>query len=145
MRFTYAAKITLQDDDTWIATCRDLPEAMTDGVTLAEAMIEMSHALGAALAGYVKARRLIPSPSRPLQGEFSVPVPALIACKLILRQIMQDAAVSNVSLAQRLGVSEGVVRRLVDPDHASRLDRVVAAVECLGKSIVVEACELEPA
>jgi antitoxin HicB len=69
----------------------------------------------------------------------------LIACKLILRQIMQDAAVSNVSLAQRLGVSEGVVRRLVDPDHASRLDRVVAAVECLGKSIVVEACELEPA
>jgi len=93
----------------------------------------------------IKDRRLIPAPSRPLQGEFSIPVPALIACKLILRQIMQDGSVSNVSLAKRLGVSEGVVRRLVDPDHAQRLDRVVAAVECLGKSIVVETCELEPA
>ncbi len=46
---------------------------------------------------------------------------------------------TNVDLAQRLGVFEGAVRRLVDPDHhASCLDRVAAALAALGHGLIIE-------
>jgi antitoxin HicB len=34
--------------------------------------------------------------------------------------------------------SEAAVRRLVDPDHASRLDDVVAALSVLGRGLIIE-------
>jgi antitoxin HicB len=42
------------------------------------------------------------------------------------------------SVASRLGLSEAAVRRLVDPDHASRLDGVVAALSVLGRGLIIE-------
>ena len=41
-------------------------------------------------------------------------------------------------MASRLGLSEAAVRRLVDPDHASRLDDVVAALSVLGRGLIIE-------
>jgi pyruvate/2-oxoglutarate dehydrogenase complex dihydrolipoamide acyltransferase (E2) component len=73
-----------------------------------------------------------------LLQEHLVPVEPLVATKLALRSAMKQLGVSNVALAQRLGISEGAVRRLVNPDHASRLDGVVAALSCLGRRLVIE-------
>ena len=67
-----------------------------------------------------------------------VPVEPLVAAKLALRSAMQEQLVSNVALAQRLGVSEGVIRRLVNPDHASRLDGVVVALAAIGHGLIIE-------
>lgn len=98
----------------------------------------MSEALGAALAGYVLGRQGIPVPSTPAQGEYLVPVAALIASKLALRAAMRDEGVSNTELARRLNISEGAVRRLLDMDHASRIDGVIAALSVLGAGIIIE-------
>ena len=67
-----------------------------------------------------------------------VAVAPLVAAKLALRSAMQEQLLSNVALAQRLGVSEGVIRRLVNPDHASRLDGVVAALAAIGRGLIIE-------
>lgn len=67
-----------------------------------------------------------------------VPVPTHVAAKLALYQAMQQQRVSNMELARRLGVTEAVVRRLVDPDHASRIERLEAALATLGVGLVVE-------
>lgn len=143
MRFSYPCKLSQDDDGVWIATCRDVPEALTDGLLYAEAKINMSHALGAALAGYVKEKQTIPTPSSLLAGECSIPIPALIACKLMLRQRMSNLHCSNVALAQKLGVSEAVVRRLLDPDHASKMEGIMNALEALGHGIIIESFEFE--
>jgi antitoxin HicB len=45
---------------------------------------------------------------------------------------------SLVALARRLDVSEAAVRRLVDPDHASRLDGIVTALSALGHHLIIE-------
>jgi predicted transcriptional regulator len=42
--------------------------------------------------------------------------------------------VGNSELARRLGVTEAVVRRILDPDHAARLE---AALEALGQRVVM--------
>ena len=67
-----------------------------------------------------------------------MPVTALVAAKLALRSAMQEQGISNVRLAEKLGVSESAVRRLVNPDHLSRLDGVADALQVLGRRLVVE-------
>ena len=43
----------------------------------------------------------------------------------------------NTELAKRLGVSETVVRRLLDPKHRTKSEKIQAALAVLGKRIVV--------
>lgn len=138
MRYVYPVKLEKDDDGRHVALCRNVPEAMADGASAPEALGEMMHALGAALAGYSLEGGRLPKPSQPEGDEVLVPVSPLVAAKLALRAAMHAQEISNTELARRLEVSEGVVRRLVDPDHASRLDRVVSALDSVGHQLIVE-------
>lgn len=124
--------------DSTQETVRIAIRTYTDGASESEALREMSDALGAALAGYAVEGRDLPLPSEAGTGARLVPVSPLVAAKLALRAAMREEGVTNVALARQLGVTEGVVRRLVDPDHASRLDRVVAALSMIGRGLVIE-------
>lgn len=138
MRYIYPVTLVKDEDGEFLATSRDVPEALTSGATESEALLAMSDALGAALAGYVLDQQDIPTPSIPAQGEYLVPVAALVAAKLVLRSAMQSESVNNTELARRLHLSEGAIRRLVDMDHASRMDGIIAALTVLGVGIIIE-------
>jgi hypothetical protein len=45
---------------------------------------------------------------------------------------MSKANMSNVVLAGKLGVNEKIVRRLLDLDHVSRIDRLESALRYFG-------------
>ncbi|OOG27860.1 HicB family protein [Thioalkalivibrio denitrificans] len=138
MRYVYPVAIEPDEDGRHVAVATDVPEAIADGANQQEALKEMSEALGAALAGYVLEGKELPRPSKAKRGQYLVPVAPLVAAKLALRVAMREEGVSNVALASRLRVSEAAVRRLVDPDHASRLDGVVAALSVLGRGLIIE-------
>lgn len=139
MRYAYPIELAPEPDGGFVARCADVPEALTQGDTREEALSEAADALVAALAGYVAARRPVPAPSPPAEGTELVALPALAAAKLALYAAMREQGLTNVALARRLGVTEAVVRRLVDPDHASRIERVETALAALGRRLVVEA------
>ncbi len=139
MRYLYPARLRKDKQKRWVASFRDVPEALTDDVDKDSARLEASDALGAALAGYVYGGESIPLPSAPRRGEVMVSVPPLVAAKLALYQAMVRQDITNVELARRLDVTEAVVRRLVDPDHSSKIEKVEAALQALGKRLVVEA------
>ena len=61
-------------DKAFVVTFRDVPEAVTAGVTRAEALDRASCALLEALAGYVQLGRQLPAPSAPETGEDLVAV-----------------------------------------------------------------------
>lgn len=138
MRYVYPVVIAHDEDGEFVATSRDVPEAVTSGSSEAEALREIGDALGAALAGYVQEGRPVPPPSKAEHGERLAPVAPLVAAKLALLSAMREQGVTNAELARRMDVSEGAVRRLVNPDHASRLDGVVAALAALGHSLIIE-------
>jgi antitoxin HicB len=50
---------------------------------------------------------------------------------------MIEQGINNSELARRLGVRETVVRRMLDPDHETKSEKLQAALEVLGKRIVV--------
>jgi antitoxin HicB len=120
-----------------LVTFPDIPEAITESETLEEAMAEAKDCLLAALGGYVADNRRLPQASKPKRGQRLIQLRPLHAAKLALYQAMKGQKLTRVAFADKLGVSEGAVRRLLDLDHASRLDHVERALEALGKRLVV--------
>ena len=135
-RLAYPVSLESQKDGSVLVSFPDIPEALTEGETEREALVEAEDCLIAALGGYIQARRAIPRPS-PAHGRTLVPLPALIAAKLALYRTMRTEGIGNSALAERLGVTEGAVRRLVDPDHRSHIGQVEAALHALGQRLVI--------
>ena len=50
---------------------------------------------------------------------------------------MREQRVSNSELARRLKVRETVVRRMLDPDHATKATRLDAALLAVGKRLYI--------
>ena len=135
-RLAYPVNLERQKDCSVLVSFPDIPEALTEGATEEEALAEAEDCLIAALGGYIQARRAIPRPS-PGRGRATVPLPALVAAKSALYCAMRAEGVGNTALAERLGVTEGVVRRLIDPDHRSHIGQVEVALRALGQRLVV--------
>jgi antitoxin HicB len=130
--------VLTKDKNTIIAEFPDVPEAMTVGADVDNAMTWAQDALIVALSGYLDERRDIPQPSKPKSGQKIVALPPLIASKLVIYQTMRDQGVTQAQLANRLHCDARHVRRLLDLDHHSRLDIIDAALHALGKKIVID-------
>src|SRR5438132_8685712 len=117
--FTYPAKLTAGSDGRVLVEFVDLPRVATDGKDDREAMEEAMDALGSDLSIRLSRRAEIPAPSAAKRNHRLVPVPLWLAPKLALYLAMRDQEVNNSELARRLGVHERVVRRMLDPPHAT--------------------------
>ncbi len=138
MIYAYPCQLTPDEDGGFVVTFRDVPEAITGGNDHAEVLAMAEDALATALAGYVHEEWEIPAPSGIEEGEVSVAVPSVVAAKLALYSAMKAQRVSKADLAHRLGVSEGAVRKMANPDDRSNMDRVQQALRELGHSLKVE-------
>jgi antitoxin HicB len=136
--FAYPAKFTAGSDGRTLVEFVDLPRVATDGADNREAFKEAMDALGSDLSIRLTCREDIPVPSKPKRRHRLVPVPLWLAPKLALYLAMRDQRVSNSELARRLGVHERVVRRMLDPKHATKAERIQAALAALGKQMTVE-------
>ena len=139
-RYAYPASIRQSEFGDWVVSFRDIPEALTGGGSFAEARGLAEDCLVAALGFYTDARRPrpLPAPSAAERDEHIIELPPLVAAKLALYEAMREKGLSQVALAERLGVSEAVVRRLLDLDHRSHIGEVEKALALLGKRLVVE-------
>jgi antitoxin HicB len=131
--FSYPATFRPDTKGRIVVGFPDLPEAHTDGRNMAEAV----DCLGSVLAFRIAEKSKIPASSRLKRGQRLVPVPLWMAGKLALYLTMIEQGVTNSELARRIGVRETVVRRMLDPDHDTRSEKIQAALEALGKRIVV--------
>ncbi len=135
--FSYPATFRRDSRGGILAGFPDFPEAHTDGRGMREAVEEAIDCLESAIAFRIAERSGVPAPSRPKRGRRMVPVPLWIAGKLALYLAMIERGVNNSELARRLGVRETVVRRMLDPDHDTKSEKIQVALEVLGKRIVV--------
>ena len=136
--FAYPAKLTSGRDGRILVEFIDLPRVATDGQNQREAFEEAMDALGSDLSIRLSRREEIPVPSRAKHGQRMVPVPLWLAPKLALHLAMRDQRINNSELARRLGVHERVVRRMLDPQHATKAEKIQAALAVLGKQMTVE-------
>jgi antitoxin HicB len=139
MQFVYPFTVYQSDDGAWQVRFPDVPEAMTEGESEAEARALAPDAPLAALGGLAKLKRDLPEASRA--GQLFVVVPVLQSAKLALYQAMREHCLNKVTLAHKLGKQEGEVRRMLDLDHQTKIDNLENALWLLGKRMISEVRE----
>ncbi|SHO64131.1 antitoxin HicB [Pseudoxanthobacter soli DSM 19599] len=116
---------------------RDVPELVTSAWSEAEALEMAADALEVALGSYPIADRDFPPASAPLPGEHLVAPPPAAAAKFVVIAAWRAAGIRKTDLAERLGLAETEVRRILDPDRRTKLERLDEAARALGKRIVI--------
>jgi antitoxin HicB len=138
MRFSYPVKLTAdKKDGGFVVTCRDLPEAITQGNDKAEALDQAEGAVQAALEARIDDKLDIPTPSEIKRGEVLATVPVSTAMKAALYSTMKAQGVNNSQLAVMLGMDEKAARRLLDPSHQSKVPALEKALQVLGRRATV--------
>lgn len=132
--------VNLRRDGKFIlATFPDIPEAITQGRTHAEALAAAKEALEASIEFYFDDRRQVPAPSKIKRGQSVVELPASLAAKILLLNEMLRQNVRPAELARRIGTTAQEVNRLTNIRHTSKIDGVDLALRALGKRLVLDA------
>ncbi len=139
LRFTYPVKLTRDRKDGGFAvTCRDLPEAITQGDSIENALSEAEGAVQAAIEARIEDDMELPQPSQPKAGERLVATPIATALKAAVYLTMKEQDVSKSELARRMQVDEKETRRMLDPRHPTKVPTLERALAALGRRAVVE-------
>ena len=134
--FCYPVTLTPDDNGTILVTFPDIPEAVTFGDNEEEALLRAVDALESMLAAKMVDREDIPTPSSTDDGPY-VRLSALTTAKILLYQVMKQQNIRKAELARRLGWHAPQADRLLDLNHASRLDQIERALAVLGKHLDV--------
>ena len=137
MDFTYFGTFVPDSDGGVLVTFPDVPEAITHGVDASDARRNAAEALGLALRGYLAEGRALPQPKAKGRGMTEVPLEASDALKIAVVEAFRTAGISKTELARRIGKAENEARRILDPDHATKLPALEAALAALGKQVFV--------
>ncbi|MEN5084278.1 type II toxin-antitoxin system HicB family antitoxin [Bosea sp. TWI1241] len=141
MTLTFGVAVTREADD-WVVSVRDLPEVVTSGASLEEALALATDAIEVVVAGRMDDDEPLPDPTAVLPGEHAVPLPAGLAAKAAVYVAWKASGLRKTELAQRLARDESVVRRILDPRHGTKLEHLDEAARALGGRLVVS---FEPA
>ena len=135
----YPARFQPAKEGGLTVTFRDVPEAITEGDTMAEAHAAAPDALETALSFYIDERKPLPVPSAPKRGERMVQLSALGMAKTELYEAMAAGKISRAELARRLSCHLEQVSRLLDLTHASKFEQLERALAVVGRKMIVTA------
>ena len=132
--FVYPAKFARdRKDGGFVVSFRDVPEAITQADSLSQCLDVAAGALQAAIEGRIMDGLEIPVASRAKRGEHLVAVPIQTALKAALYIAMRERGITRVELARRLRIDEKEARRMLDPHHATKAERLEQALAVLGR------------
>lgn len=134
---TYAYPATFEPterDGGYVVTFADVPEAITEGEDRADAYAMAQDALGVALLTYLEMGKPLPLPVAI--GPMIAP-PAEVAAKIAVIETFREAGITRSELARRIGKDEKEARRLLDPDTATKLPLMAAALAAMGQRLVI--------
>lgn len=130
----YPAKLT-KEDNGYTVTFRDIPEAITCGDDLQDALSMAQDALITSMDFYFEDHRKVPLPSKAKRGEHLIELPVSIFAKVLLLNEMIEQNISNVELAKRIKVKPQEVQRIVNLNHTTKIDTISNALSALGKHL----------
>ena len=134
--FVYPARFQRdRETDGFVVTFRDVPEAITQGESPESCLEAGAGALQAALEGRIMSNLDVPQASAARRGERAIAVPIQTALKAALYLEMRQTGTTRAELARRMGIHEREARRMLDPYHPTKADRLEQALASLGRHV----------
>jgi antitoxin HicB len=130
---------------TIVVTFPDVPEAITQGRSEADARTVAEEALVLVLLSYLERGKPLPKPRAKARALVEIAVAPDVAAKLAVLEAFARAGITKSELARRIGKDEKEVRRILDPKHPTKLPALTAALRALGKRLVVGVMEADAA
>lgn len=141
MHYIFHAEFEPDPDGGFLVTFPDVPAAITHGEDRAGAIASAREALGLALRGILAEGQALPRPQATGGALVEIAVDPATALKLAVIEAFAASNMSKSELARRLGKNETEARRILDPDHPTKLAQIEAALAALGREIVVSVRE----
>ena len=138
MRYVYPCVLNPEEEGGFYVVFPDVPGALTCGDDRAESLELAEDALTIMLSTYVYMDEDIPVPSPAVDGQELVAVPPIPAAKLALYTAMREQGITAAALAERLGIDDSAVAKLLDPDRYSHISTITKALKAVGRRLVVE-------
>lgn len=137
--YSFGVELEPDPDGGFLATFPDVPGAIAHGADEQEALAQAKIALAVILFGYLKMEGRIP-PAKRRRGTHIAPH-ATDVLKIAVVEAWLASGMSKSDFARLLGVDEKEARRILDPDAATKADRLEQALGLLGRKlhIAVEA------
>ena len=135
--YNYPTKVERDLDGRYVVTFPDFGWGATDGATLDDALAEARDLLREVIAATMREGKDLPEPSRATKRRPLVVPPVTIALKAALYEAFRTAGMSQRRLARDLDVAESEVRRMLNPDHATKAVTIDRALRRLGKRVTV--------
>ena len=140
MKYIYPVILTEdKDDGGYVVTCRDLPDAITQGDTIEEALEAAADALDEAICGCINHERDIPESSVKQTGERLASVPVTTALKAAAYTRFRESGQTKVAIAKSMDLKESEVRRILDPRHSTKAATLERFIRSLGGDVLVSA------
>ena len=135
--YDYPAAIERDEDGRHVVSFPDFGWGATDGATRDEALAEARDLLRELIAATMREGGALPEPSAPGKRRPLVVPPVQTALKAALYEAWRGAGISQRRLARDLDVAESEVRRMLNPDHATKAATIDRALRRLGKRLTV--------
>jgi antitoxin HicB len=135
----FPVKLSKEPEGGYTVTFPDIPEAITCGESVEDALYRAKDALESAMDFYFEDRRPVPAPSKAKRGQAVVELSASLSAKVLLLNEMLQQKVRPAELARRLCTTPQEVTRLVDLHHTSKIDGIALALKALGKTLEIRA------
>ena len=135
--YNYPAQIDRDEDGRFVITFPDFGWGATDGATRDEALAEARDLLRELISTTMRDGEDLPEPSRASKHRPLVIPPVEIALKAALYETYRQAGVSQRRLARDLDVAESEVRRMLNPEHATKAATIDKALRRLGKRVTL--------
>lgn len=127
------------DGKTFVVLFPDLPFAHTNGDSRGDALSHAPDALHTALSMLMEKSLDIPEPGRLRRGAVLVGLPSVTAdAKVALYKALRTSGVRKSELARRMGIHKQQIDRLLDIDHASRIEQLEMAFAALQMKLTVD-------
>ncbi len=131
--YNYPAHVERDGGGRFVVSFPDFGWGATDGARQDEALTEAKDLLRELLATTIRDGDRLPAPSRSGREQPAVVPSVQIALKVALYEAWRKTGMSKQRFARELGVAEGEVRRMLNPEHSTKGATIDRALRRLGK------------
>lgn len=133
----YPVIIEKSGDSSFFVSFPDIPEALTQGNSLQDALAMGKDALETALEFYFEDERKVPLPSPQENGQLVVELSPSRWAKVLLLNEMVEQNMRPADLARKLSIRPQEVTRLMNLKHLTKIDTISSAFDAMGKKLEV--------